>query len=54
MMFGQLLISTVAKKSKACNVEFPLCLIKHHAMKTWGCGSIALPFLTLVLDGGEL
>jgi hypothetical protein len=35
-------------------VKLFLCLIiKHHVMKTWGNGSIALPFLTLVLDGSE-
>jgi hypothetical protein len=25
----------------------------HHAMKTWGNGGIAPPFLTSALDGGE-
>jgi hypothetical protein len=30
-----------------------MCLIKHYAMKTWGCGGIAPPFLTSAVDGGE-
>jgi hypothetical protein len=27
--------------------------VKHHAMKTYGSGGIALPFLSSALDGGE-
>jgi hypothetical protein len=38
------------------NVKLSLCLIKHHAMKTYGGGGrgMAPPFLTWALDGGEL
>jgi hypothetical protein len=28
-------------------------IIKHYAIKAWGSGSIAPPFLTLALDGGS-
>jgi hypothetical protein len=34
-------------------VRFSLCLIKHHAMKIWGIGGIAPPFLISALNGTE-
>jgi hypothetical protein len=38
------------EKGKA---KMSLCSIKHEAMKTWGSGGIALPFLASVIDGGK-
>jgi hypothetical protein len=38
---------------KKKEVKLPLYLIRHYAMKTWGSGGRALPFLTSALDEAE-
>jgi hypothetical protein len=35
------------------NVKFPLCLIKHHAMKKYGGVEVQFHILISALDGGE-
>jgi hypothetical protein len=45
--------SAVSRHGSEVNVKFPLCLIKHHAMKYWGREVQLHSFLTSALDGGE-